>query len=119
MPTSIEEWQRGIASWSPEGRAAKEKTVSTPYLYPSSDGPRYTMAWSVNLALTVVTLVSSLVLSLCWKRENRKMDQRDAQVFAVEEGCKGKMEVSAVEMTAGNAAERRRSANDRMATYDT
>ena len=52
--------------------------VWTPYLYPSSDGPRYMTAWSVNLALTVVTLVSSAVLSLCLRRENKRMDELEA-----------------------------------------
>lgn len=61
--------------------------VWTPYLYPASDGPRYTMAWSVNLALTVVVLVSSLVLSYILKKDNKKLDELEPHISA-EEGDK-------------------------------
>ncbi|KAK1657107.1 major facilitator superfamily domain-containing protein [Colletotrichum godetiae] len=33
--------------------------VWTPYLYPKSAGPRYTVAWSVNLALLVIAITST------------------------------------------------------------
>lgn len=63
--------------------------VWTPYLYPSSQGPRYMTAWSVNLSLTVVTIVSTVVLSLILRRDNKKMDELESTV-SVEEGVSGK-----------------------------
>jgi nitrate/nitrite transporter NarK len=56
----------------------------TPYLYPQSDGPRYVMAWSVNLALSAVLLIATIVLSFCLKRENRKADAAAVQVSGVQ-----------------------------------
>ncbi|KAJ5754310.1 MFS general substrate transporter [Penicillium manginii] len=46
--------------------------VWTPYLYPSSDRPRYLMAWSVNLALAVILLLSTVILSICLRRDNKR-----------------------------------------------
>ncbi|KAM5345247.1 hypothetical protein ACJ41O_011109 [Fusarium nematophilum] len=63
--------------------------VWTPYLYPASEGPRYMTAWSVNLALTVVTIVSSVVLTFLLRRDNRKMDELEGSL-SVEEGVSGK-----------------------------
>ncbi|KAJ3540525.1 hypothetical protein NM208_g5031 [Fusarium decemcellulare] len=63
--------------------------VWTPYLYPAGDGPRYTMAWSVNLALTVVTIVSSIALTFLLRRDNKKMDELES-TLSVEEGVSGK-----------------------------
>ncbi|RMY23738.1 hypothetical protein D0867_01849 [Hortaea werneckii] len=76
--------------------------VWTPYLYPESDGPRYTMgksqpnrglkvsckdaqanshsAWSVNLALCVVIVVSTTALSFSLKSENRKLNNIETDV---------------------------------------
>lgn len=67
--------------------------VWTPYLYPASDGPRYMTAWSVNLALTIVTIVSSAVLSFFLRRDNKKMDELDASVV-IEQGI-GEKDISA------------------------
>ena len=55
----------------------------TPYLYPSSDGPRYVKAWSVNLALSAVLLISTVVLSFLLKKDNKKADGAAAQSFAI------------------------------------
>lgn len=63
--------------------------VWTPYLYPASDGPRYMTAWSVNLALTVVTIASAAVLAFLLRRENRKIEE-EGPTFAVEEGISNK-----------------------------
>ncbi|KAH8888524.1 major facilitator superfamily transporter [Thozetella sp. PMI_491] len=61
--------------------------VWTPYLYPDSAGPQYTTAWSVNLALTVVTILSSLGLSYVLRRDNKKLDELDASGYTLEEGA--------------------------------
>lgn len=63
--------------------------VWTPYLYPASDGPRYMTAWSVNLALTVVTIVSSGVLAFLLGKKNKKIEEL-GPVLSVEEGVEGK-----------------------------
>ncbi|KAM0330950.1 hypothetical protein ACHAQA_003907 [Verticillium albo-atrum] len=54
--------------------------VWTPYLYPKSDGPRYMTAWSVNIALTAVTIASTVILAFLLKRNNRQMDQLQSTV---------------------------------------
>jgi MFS family permease len=87
--------------------------VWTPYLYPSSDGPRYTMAWSVNLALTVVTLLAAVALSFVLKRDNKKMEELDAMGYSVENGSDDKAEVSAIETSGAYAR------GARTAKYDT
>lgn len=46
--------------------------IWTPYLYPASEGPRYTTAWAVNLTLTVICIVSSIVLRILLNRDNKK-----------------------------------------------
>lgn len=56
--------------------------VWTPYLYPDSDGPRYMTAWSVNLALAVLTVVSSLVLSFCLRRDNKRLEEMESSYTA-------------------------------------
>ncbi|KAF9877111.1 major facilitator superfamily transporter [Colletotrichum karsti] len=48
--------------------------VWTPYLYPASAGPRYTAAWSVNLVLMVITIVSTIVLAFFLRRCNRRAE---------------------------------------------
>ena len=64
--------------------------VWTPYLYPASDGPRYMTAWSVNLALTAVTIASAAVLTFLLRRENKTLEE-EGPTFAVEEGIPSKV----------------------------
>lgn len=47
--------------------------VWTPYLYPKSDGPRYTTAWAVNLSLTAVCIASTILLRILLSRDNKKL----------------------------------------------
>lgn len=49
----------------------------TPYLYPASQGPRYTIAWSVNLGLSVVLLVATVALSLLLRRDNKRLGNNE------------------------------------------
>ncbi|KAJ0124475.1 hypothetical protein J7T55_005813 [Diaporthe amygdali] len=58
--------------------------VWTPYLYPDSDGPRYTTAWSVNLGLSVVTLTSVLFLSFILIRDNKTIHDLELLGFNLE-----------------------------------
>ncbi|KAI4592801.1 hypothetical protein KJ359_010434 [Pestalotiopsis sp. 9143b] len=70
--------------------------VWTPYLYPDSAGPRYTTAWGVNLALCVVTLASALVLSFYLKKDNKKMEELEADGYTLEAGdVEGKSKAAA------------------------
>lgn len=47
--------------------------IWSPYLYPSSDGPQYVKAFSVNAACTALAICLSLILRMCLKRENAKL----------------------------------------------
>ncbi|KAK9777961.1 putative Major facilitator superfamily (MFS) profile domain-containing protein [Seiridium cardinale] len=70
--------------------------VWTPYLYPDSAGPRYTTAWSVNLALCVVTMVSAIALSFFLKKDNGKMEKLESEGYTLEEGVvEGKSDIAA------------------------
>lgn len=69
--------------------------VWTPYLYPESDGPRYVTAWSVNLALSVIVVASSLVLHFMLKKDNKKMDEADATGYSLEEAVERKSSATA------------------------
>ncbi|GAB7362469.1 hypothetical protein MBLNU230_g2791t1 [Neophaeotheca triangularis] len=74
--------------------------VWTPYLYPESHGPRYTMAWSVNLALCVIIVVSTTFLSLALRRANKKLESNASDVELSEHVDIGKgppLDVSCVE----------------------
>jgi hypothetical protein len=53
--------------------------IWTPYLYPSSAGPRYTVAWSVNIALSVVCILVSLWLRVVLQRENKRMESMESE----------------------------------------
>lgn len=88
-------WMANIAARPQEKRAislalnnsiGNVALVWTPYLYPASDGPRYMTAWSVNLALTVVTIGSSLFLSICLRKDNRKLDEIAGAGYNLEDG---------------------------------
>lgn len=63
------------------------------------------IAWSVNLALTVVLILSSIALHFILKRENKKLDEAEAAGYTVEEG---KADVTSVEVRPGNATAGRR-----------
>lgn len=52
--------------------------IWSPYLYPSSDGPRYVKAFSVNAAATALAIVLSLVLRMLLKRDNKKLAAAEA-----------------------------------------
>lgn len=55
-----------------------------------------TSAWGVNLALCVVTLASALVLSFYLKKENKKMEELEADGYTLEAGdVEGKSKAAA------------------------
>lgn len=49
--------------------------IWTPYLYPASAGPKYTVAWSVNLALCVVGILSAVMLRFILQRKNKALER--------------------------------------------
>ncbi|KAL4962604.1 major facilitator superfamily domain-containing protein [Aspergillus stella-maris] len=51
--------------------------VWTPYLYPESQGPRYVVAWSVNLALEAVCIASIILLRVLLVRDNRRLAEAE------------------------------------------
>ncbi|KAI7153240.1 major facilitator superfamily transporter [Hortaea werneckii] len=99
--------------------------VWTPYLYPESDGPRYTMAWSVNLALCVVIVVSTTALSFSLKRENRKLNNIETDVELSQHEDLGKdppLDITCIEHHSEHAVAGRRLGGRRIgatARYDT
>ncbi|KAI7546517.1 hypothetical protein KC331_g5568, partial [Hortaea werneckii] len=99
--------------------------VWTPYLYPESDGPRYTMAWSVNLALCVVIVVSTTALSFSLKRENRKLNNIETDVELSQHEDRGKdppLDITCIEHHSEHAVAGRRLGGRRIgatARYDT
>ncbi|GAA5859557.1 hypothetical protein JCM8547_006138, partial [Rhodosporidiobolus lusitaniae] len=51
--------------------------IWSPYLYPKSDGPRYTMAFSVNAAMVGVSIAGCFVLRFLLARSNARMDREE------------------------------------------
>lgn len=51
--------------------------IWTPYMWPDSDGPRYTMAMSSSAALSVATALGAWAMRMWLVRENRKIRQSE------------------------------------------
>lgn len=51
--------------------------IYSPFLYPSSDGPRYVKAMAVNLSMSGVSILFGTVLRFYLVRLNRKLDELD------------------------------------------
>lgn len=49
------------------------------YLYPNNAGPRFVLAFSVNGAMAVLSILASTVLHFVLKRENRKLELREQE----------------------------------------
>ncbi|CAK7226211.1 hypothetical protein SEUCBS140593_006164 [Sporothrix eucalyptigena] len=49
--------------------------IYSPYLYPSSAAPRYTTAFSVNIAMSAMTIIVATVLRFYLRSLNRKLDR--------------------------------------------
>jgi hypothetical protein len=48
------------------------------YLYPDNSAPRFVLAFSVNAAMALVAIIASTVLHFYLKRENRKLEEKEA-----------------------------------------
>lgn len=53
--------------------------IWSPYLYPSSDGPRYTMAFATNSVMAGTAIVFCFILRYFLKRANKAEDRKDAE----------------------------------------
>ncbi|ODN84940.1 hypothetical protein, variant [Cryptococcus amylolentus CBS 6039] len=53
--------------------------VYSPYLYPSTDSPRYTTAFATNSAITALAVVFCFVLRAILKRDNKRMDREEME----------------------------------------
>ena len=47
--------------------------IWTPYMWPSSDEPRYTMAMSSSAVLSIITVMGTWAMRFWLKRENKKI----------------------------------------------
>ncbi|GAA5898681.1 hypothetical protein JCM6882_000895 [Rhodosporidiobolus microsporus] len=57
--------------------------IWSPYLYPKSDGPKYSMAFITNSIMAAVSILFCFVLRWCLARANARMD-RDEQIASGE-----------------------------------
>ncbi|RDW64414.1 uncharacterized protein DSM5745_09825 [Aspergillus mulundensis] len=86
----------------------KSALVWTPYLYPENAGPRYVVAWSVNLALMAVCMTSTGLLRVLLARENRRLKSVEESLVddGGEDGIKAKDHVYHIaRATAGSDGE--------------
>ncbi|KAH7316981.1 major facilitator superfamily domain-containing protein [Stachybotrys elegans] len=49
------------------------------YLYPNNAAPRFVLAFSVNSAMAVISIVASTVLHFVLKRENKKLEAKERE----------------------------------------
>ncbi|QSZ36684.1 hypothetical protein DSL72_006565 [Monilinia vaccinii-corymbosi] len=61
-------------------------SIYASYMYPSSAGPRYVLAMSVNSAMVFVAICAALVLRIMLVRLNRQLDRGDDVEGVVNEG---------------------------------
>lgn len=48
------------------------------FLYPNNAGPRFVLAFSVNAGMALMAIIASTVLHFYLKKENRKLDEKEA-----------------------------------------
>ncbi|KWU45903.1 putative nicotinamide mononucleotide permease [Rhodotorula sp. JG-1b] len=53
--------------------------IWSPYLYPKSDGPKYTTAFITNTVMTAVSITACFILRYCLKRNNAQMDRQEVE----------------------------------------
>ncbi|GAA5903953.1 hypothetical protein JCM8208_001738 [Rhodotorula glutinis] len=53
--------------------------IWSPYLYPKSDGPEYSIAFITNSVVTALAIALSLVLRFLLARDNARMDREEAE----------------------------------------
>jgi MFS family permease len=76
LPRPIEKRAAAIAIVNTVGNFAQ---IYSPYLYPTTDGPRYLTAMIANSCFCLACLAATLGLRWCLKRENAKLVQLELQ----------------------------------------
>ncbi|TVY83977.1 putative transporter, partial [Lachnellula suecica] len=89
LPRPVEKRAAAIALVNTIGNIAQ---IYSPYLYPSSDGPRYLTAMICNAAFCVACIIFALGLRWCLKRENGKLQMLEVQRAAELDGMKATKE---------------------------
>ncbi|KAJ5678970.1 MFS general substrate transporter [Penicillium macrosclerotiorum] len=51
--------------------------IYTPYLYPDSASPKYTTAFSVNIAMSAMTIIFAVVIRVVLGRLNKQLDEEE------------------------------------------
>ena len=55
--------------------SAQIAAIYGPYLWPSTDGPRYVIGFSASAAFSLASMMLAWAMRLVLKRENQKLDQ--------------------------------------------
>ena len=81
-------WVTATLGSTPEKKAASLSLVNlvsmasfiyTPYLYPTTDGPKYLTAMSANAAFSFVSICAAWAMKFWLKRTNKKMKDRNPE----------------------------------------
>ncbi|KUJ22567.1 major facilitator superfamily transporter [Mollisia scopiformis] len=91
LPRPVEKRAAAIAIVNTVGNIAQ---IYSPYMYPSSDGPRYLSAMIANAIFCLACIVTTLFLRWCLMRENVKLEVLEVRDAVGQEGEK---EVEAME----------------------
>lgn len=76
-------WASNTLSQSAEKRAcalsiinllSQLGNIASPYFFPSSDGPRYVMAFLLMMGASVISMVTALTMKFLLKRANRRLE---------------------------------------------
>jgi hypothetical protein len=60
-------------------------TIYGSYMYPASAGPQYVPGGSANAAICFLVICWAIILRLCHKRENRKLEKMEVEDIAGED----------------------------------
>jgi len=71
LPRPVEKRAAAIAIVNTIGNLAQ---IYSPYLYPSSNGPRYLIAMIVNSCFCLGCIAATLILRWCLVKENQKLE---------------------------------------------
>lgn len=72
LPRPVEKRAAAIAIVNTVGNLAQ---IYSPYLYPSSNGPRYLTAMITNSCFCLACIAATLLLRYCLVQENKKSDE--------------------------------------------
>jgi hypothetical protein len=58
-------------------------SVYTPYLWPSSDNPRFLKAWMASISFSIVAVAAVWVMRISLQHKNRKMRQSNPETLVL------------------------------------